>query len=212
MKHMKHVLTLLLLCLVAACGGGGSSAPPEPTKLLILGNSLATHVPDASIGWTHTSGMAASDVDHDYAHVLAASTGSELTVNNIGSIEVDPVDTAFSVIPNATTGIDESTIVVIQLGDELNVDKRSDFGIAYSQLLKATFGSKLLVCVSTWWADPVTDAEIKSACAAYGGRYVYIGDIYPSRTDVTTGESVAVATRPHDPSMALIAARIQAAL
>ena len=58
-------------------------------------------------------------------------------------------------------------------------------------------------------SDPDADAVIKDVCAAQGGRYIYIGDIYPTRTDVIPpGENRAITLHPHDPSMAAIAGRI----
>lgn len=215
MNKILNIAAILAIAFLTACGGSSAGDQPSTaTSLVVLGDSLAVQTPNSNIGWAHTSGMAASDQAHDYAHLTASRLGLALTVTNVGDIERDPLGTAFSVIPGATSAISPHTIVVVQLGDELNVDKRNDFNTAYAQLLGAAQGAETLVCVSTWFGDPVTDSMIASACAAHGGHYVYIGDLYATRTDVTTGEDedIAVALRPHDPSMALIAKRIVAAL
>lgn len=209
---MNRILIILFLSLsLAGCGGSDSGHQSGAQSITVLGNSIAVEPVNTNVGWTHVSGMAASDAAHDYAHLVASSTGLALDVQNISLLEQGPLDTYFSVIPTATSKLGPHSVVVVQLGDELNVDKRSDFDSAYSKLLDATAGTEKLICVSTWWSDVETDSMISAACASHGGAYVYIGDIYPVRTDVTTGEDTAVAIRPHDPSMALIAHRIEAA-
>lgn len=47
-------------------------AEDAPKRLLILGNSITRHGPNAGIGWNGDWGMAASDIDHDYVHLLQA--------------------------------------------------------------------------------------------------------------------------------------------
>ena len=47
----------------------GDSGHP---RVLILGNSILRHGPKPSIGWTNDWGMAASALDKDYVHLLAA--------------------------------------------------------------------------------------------------------------------------------------------
>ena len=46
----------------------------EPFKILIIGNSITRHGISEKIGWNHISGMAASNINNDYAHILFKKT------------------------------------------------------------------------------------------------------------------------------------------
>ena len=39
-------------------------------RILFAGNSITKHAPKPIVGWTNDCGMAASDIDHDYVHLL----------------------------------------------------------------------------------------------------------------------------------------------
>lgn len=39
-------------------------------RILFVGNSISLHAPKPEVGWTNNCGMAASDINHDYIHVL----------------------------------------------------------------------------------------------------------------------------------------------
>jgi len=47
-----------------------SNQKGKPFKLLVIGNSLTRHGLAENIGWTHVSGMAATKVENDFAHLL----------------------------------------------------------------------------------------------------------------------------------------------
>jgi hypothetical protein len=210
------ILSAALALALTACGGGGSDSPPtqsaQATAVLVLGNSLSVHPVDLSLGWDHVSGMAASDAAHDFVHLVAAGLGATPTAINIGQLELTPVESA-PLIPASTVGIDAHTAVVIQLGDNGGADFAAGFPAAYSALLDATAGAKSLTCVSTWRQNDAKDALMKAACEAHQGTFVYIGDIFATRTDVIPpGENAGVASHPHDASMAVIAARLSKAV
>jgi hypothetical protein len=222
----------LFSIVLAACGGGGpgsspaKTAPtaaaeqpqPEPqapappfTDLFVLGNSITKIGPSAARGWSGDWGMAASSADKDFAHLTAAALHVPLTVLNFSALEIDPavqVSQVLSYVQAATP----HTAVVVELGDNVIAGGASTFAPAYGALLDAMHFAKL-ACVSTWWRDDAKDAVIQQACKAHGGTYVFIGDIYPQRTDdVNRYADVDTDRHPHDASMALIAARVTAAL
>lgn len=221
----KLILGAAIALVLTACGGGENTPPTRKAPyLLVIGNSLAVHPVALALGWDHESGMAASDAEHDYAHLTAAHLGVSLDVRNEASIERNPADPINTVdlttpmgqlISAAAAGIDPNTDVVVQLGDNVTDARVPDFSIDYPRLLDEITASKphSLVCLSRWWAVPTIDAMMQAACVAHGGTFVYIGDIYPTRTDVIpVGQDSGVAAHPHDPSMAIIAQRVSANL
>lgn len=48
----------------------GTSVDEANYKVLFIGNSITIHEPKPDIGWVKKCGMAASDIDHDYVHIL----------------------------------------------------------------------------------------------------------------------------------------------
>jgi hypothetical protein len=187
----------------------------------VLGNSLTYAPATPSIPWDHSSGMAASDEAHDFAHLVGAALGAVVTATNVsrqgieGTGALDPINTVTGgpvadVIAQNTEAIDARTAVVVQLGDNVQPDYLPTFGVVYGQLLDAIArkGGRL-VCVSTWWRDASKDSVMQSACTIRGGRWVDIGDVYPVRKDdVGRYSNASVDAHPHDWSMAQIADRV----
>lgn len=216
---------------LASCGGGGAgndaSAPPAPTnpnpvQLVVIGNSMAANTAAPQIGWMHTSGMAASSEDKDYSHLVAKAlgvTGAGLYIRNFVPLEGDPIGSQ-SMIPDAIAAFavyPRTRLVVVELGDNADASTPAIFDKGYRALLsKAAPYTMQLLCVSTFWGRPSIDTVIKNACVDYGGRYVYVGDIFnaPDNPERTVREYVRddVNNHPRDWSMARIAERILAAV
>lgn len=203
-SSILHSLAVACLVCLCACGGGGDD---KTTKLVVIGNSITWHGAQKSLDWDHDSGMAASSADKDYAHLVAAGWQiSNPSITNFATLEIAPADN-IAQIPALTAEIDSTTAVVIELGDN-STSGSTEFAAAYARLLDATSARASLACLSTWWQDDVKDAMIKAACTAHGGRYVYIGDIFPVRQDTVVYSDAGVQAHPHDWSMAQIAQRV----
>lgn len=222
---MKALLASLVACVaLSACGGGGTA---EPLKLRVLGNSLTYAPATPELGWTHDGGMAASDAAHDFAHLVAHELNAELTAINVarlgleGNAATDPINRVTEspiadAIAQAAAGVDGSTIVVVQLGDNATAATLPAFSSNYRQILVAVAPASQIVCVSTWWRDDAKDAAMHEACDRAGGRWVAIGDVhadpaYPDR-DSTAYADPRVNRHPHDFGMARIAERVIAAV
>lgn len=226
---------------MAGCGGGGGGSPapaataaapaasqpapapapqpaPQPpvantpfSDLLIIGNSITRMPPSAEMGWPGEWGMAASAPEKDFAHLTAAALNLPLTALNFSQLEKDPLGNLWQ-IPSYVQSATLRTAAVVELGDNALTSSVSIFAIGYGSLLDALHAGKL-VCVSTWWRDEAKDAVIEQACKSHGGRYVFIGDIYPQRgDDIGRFANADVDRHPHDWSMQVIATRVTAAI
>jgi hypothetical protein len=215
MKTARLFALFVVASMLAACGGGGGSQeaekPLDPFQVLIYGNAITTQGPDPSIGWNSWRGMAASDADHDYAHLVLKRHGrGPAFIQNYSQLETDPVG-ARSQISTWAAAVEPSlTVVVLQFGDEAPGHGASpEFTASFNALADAMSHGTMLACVSTWIEDKDKDAMMRAACESRGGFWVYIGDIYPRRADVIApGEPAEIAWRPHDASMAEIADRV----
>jgi hypothetical protein len=185
--------------------------PQQFASLLVIGNSITRHTPSPELGWTSDWGMAASSADKDFAHLTAATLHVPLTPLNFSDLEKDPAANQWQ-IPSFVQSATLQTAIVVELGDNVPVASIPAFASAYARLLDSLHGAKM-ACVSTWWRDDAKDAAIEQACTSHGGRFVFIGDIYPQRADdVGRYTNSDVDAHPHDWSMQVIATRVAAAL
>jgi hypothetical protein len=211
-RRYLRKLPFALVLAIAGCGGGGGSepqpvlsepsAPPGANDVVVIGNSITRHHPLAAIGWDGDWGMAASAADKDFAHVAAEALGRPLSAYNLSALERGQPDTIPQISP--------TNVLVVELGD--NATDVEGFTVRYKAMLDG-YAPLKLACVSTWWEKPAIDAMIKQQCESHGGTYVYIGNILPSRQDdVGRYANIDVDNHPHDWSMAVIGARVAAAL
>ena len=182
-------------------------------RVLILGNSITRHGPRPQIGWTNDFGMAATSIEKDFAHVLAAKvkaafpTASFALANVAGTFE-----RAFE------KGVDternfgwmrdwQPDAVLLFFG--ANCPKTYDakptgaFGRELEKLRNfLANGDKtcFLVCEG-FYNRPVLDAEKKAMAAKYGDVYAPMADIR-ARDDVRGRYN-----HPSDNGMRLIAER-----
>lgn len=204
---------------LSGCGSNStvsqSTPAPTPTDLVVIGNSLTNYGPDPSIGWNGAWGMAATAASKDFVHLVSTSMSLPLTAAvGFSSLELTPAAAAAD-IPIITASVKTTTLVIIQLGDNVQPGVLSDFAPQYSLLLEAVKKARILICTSTWGKADTYDAMIRAACTRHNGRFVFIGDI---RTDPANLDSQGaqfsnpeVNAHPHDWSMARIAERIVAA-
>ncbi|MEJ8847283.1 SGNH/GDSL hydrolase family protein [Variovorax rhizosphaerae] len=193
-----------------------SAAPaPKPTRIAFIGNSLTLHPESKELGWMNHWGMAASAQARDYAHLTGAALKLPVSVVNLSNLELDPVTNAGR-LAEVAPRIDATTLVVVELGDNVRAAHLASFTEIYAKLVATAAQGLRLVCLSTWWRNPSTDAVIRQQCTSHGGRYVDIGDIHadPASQDRqrTQFANPSVNAHPHDWGMARIAERVAAAL
>ncbi len=215
-------VTLALVFALTAC-----APKPHATSVVFIGNSITLVPAMPGTEWDHDSGMAASDADHDYAHIVARGLAiQQPVISNFADLERNPLDPINKIdtetplreqIAARTRGIDTRTAVVVQLGDNVPMTSLAEFSAAYAALLDAVAARHSLICVSTFWERALKDEIIEKACEARGGRYVYIGDIFrdPANRDRLEGRQyrhAGIQQHPHDWSMARIGERVLSAV
>lgn len=215
---LTHGAQLLLVSLLMAI----TPVRAEPiTRLLVLGNSITWHAPNTALAWKGRWGMAASQEDSDFSHVIASMLGKAqagqrpiLSQKNISEFETSLGSFDFAKLkfveefqPNA---------VIIFLGDNVKFSRyaASTFQEQYDKLLMTLTGdpNRRLYCVSTWWANPKVDEVISSTCHTHLGTFVDIKRIngLPGMRAVATGQysNAGVAAHPSDEGMQAIAKSI----
>lgn len=187
--------------------------------VLFVGNSITYHEIKPDIGWHKQNGMAASDLDHDYVHlVLKALREKEPStaaiVLNGGNWEVDFVneskkDTIVKVVKQY-----KPTISVFRLGE--NSSKPIREGLAdptnyYKTLIKEVAdNSGHTIVTSLFWEYPLLDNILKSGAEESNADFVFIGDLGYEDENKAIGlyEHPGIQGHPGDLGMERIAERI----
>lgn len=195
----------------------------DPSRLLVLGNSVTHHGPLKAVSWDHNWGMAASAPENDFAHLLrdhlakAAGGHPELRVKNLAGFERNLA--AFNLEQELKEEFAfKPTVIVVALGRNAkeptsDADKDAYFK-AYTRLLKTlnNQGNARVFVRSEFWDEPAKEAQVKKACAATGVQYVDIGA--PANDPANLGsaerkyEHAGVAGHPGDKGMRAIADRL----
>ncbi|MCL9810113.1 SGNH/GDSL hydrolase family protein [Flavobacterium luminosum] len=111
-------------------------------KVLIIGNSLANHAIAKNIGWTHESGMAATNINKDYAHLLLDKLSKKLPnkkitmrVANFSHLERNPNLELYGKIDDFVNF--KPNIVIFQLGENVKDDNLLLFQKKYIELINS---------------------------------------------------------------------------
>jgi hypothetical protein len=100
-----------------------------PFKILIMGNSLSSHGKSPEIGWTHASGMAATSIEKDYAHLLSRKIEAKLNRRvdlKIGTIvEFERHFESFKLNSLNTLKIFNADLIIIQNGENVQLKDES---------------------------------------------------------------------------------------
>lgn len=160
-------------------------------KILFVGNSISRHAPKPEVGWTGDWGMAASEGEKDYLHLIVAKIKEKYDPNVSFSIaQVAGYERNFATMDPEThykEAIDfKADIIVMFFG--ANVNKEYDttenptvkFGDAYEKLRNLFVGGRDNVFVmhsQGFYIRPVLDEEKRAAAKRLGDPFVELGDI-----------------------------------
>ncbi|WEV68709.1 SGNH/GDSL hydrolase family protein [Bifidobacterium sp. ESL0775] len=183
------------------------------TRVRVLGNSL-------------TTGMAASDPEHDWVSLLAGKlhginpgvtyhcwddgdkTGDTVTTSSGYGFEVDATQARADAFAATLHG--DEDLVLIQLGDNVNNDQRraafrSQVG-PLARAIRAKARGAVVMFVSGWFDQPSLNPAIDDAMAGVGGWHLTIGDLNTKDNQASMGATVTWPDRTthtiDDPSLA----------
>ena len=191
---------------------------------LAIGNSITYH--DAmSYWWNQGVGMAASDADHDYMHVLSSllKDGGEEVVSanmNFYDWEAQSYDRGETLSTLDSYLSPNLNLVTIQLGE--NVNDTSTLEKDYEDLInyvKKKVPEAQIVVIGEFWKDEEKDADKKQACESTGTTFVDLSSmwddtsyqagmgttVYGADGEAHTIEHDGVASHPGDKGMQKIA-------
>ena len=203
----------------------GAKFGTKPLRVVTLGNSLTWSPPQPNYDWQQSNGMAATTLESDYAHTVCEALAERnhqtvaLLVVQAWAIE-KAIDTAQAWDRTYVEIIStfNPDVLVVQFSDNIiGADSPARFRNEYDSVIGALSWRKALVCVGGWYDFAQKfNADIESVCAAHGGQYVGIGDIFttPGNRAESFNNLVngGVGRHPNDLGMYEIARRIVVAL
>ncbi len=163
---MFAALPLLLLT--------GCASVPEWKEILIVGDKITMHAPDAELGWQGDWGMAASAKDKDYVHCLEAMIRRDYPEVNF-NIRIDSI----SARTQESTWSNNAELIIVQIGEEYKGGiTPKEYGAAYLKMLRELRGDKEtpVICVGPWSRLDL-EKPIADAAAEAGVMYVSLKNV-----------------------------------
>ena len=184
-------------------------------KIAILGNSITRHGPKPAIEWFHDFGMAASDRDHDFVHVLyrkLTESGKKVCffVKQFAVWERNHEEEYNDF--HADVREFEPDIIVFRLGENVNRQANLEvYEAATEKLLDFVgHGKAKLVLTTCFWKHGVADDAVRNICKKRGIEPTELNDLgdMPEMKAIGLFTHSGVAAHPGDLGMEHIAQRI----
>ena len=187
-------------------------------KVLILGNSITRHGPNAEIGWMNDWGMAASKKENDFVHVLYGLLEKSGIKPYFMVRQAADFERRFNEVHIFDNYIEDkkfnADVIIFRLGE--NVSRISDeyskaFGDKSFEFINYLKNKDTKVIVTDcFWEYDLLDKHIKSMTQRLDAYFIHIGDLGLDDTMRATGlfEHSGVAGHPGDLGMKNIAERI----
>lgn len=186
-------------------------------RMMIIGNSITSHPPVASIGWFNSNGMAASAPEKDFVHLLTANLETlhkPLLVNlqNGGDFELkfgasDYNKAEFASVINTF----KPDLIIVRLGENMDENRVQSFNLdmQFRTLLEGLASTNQplkIICTTSVWSRPKADAVIRNVTAEKGYSLVDLSQMVgQSRYFAGQYANPAVAAHPNDAGMQQIA-------
>lgn len=200
------------------------SGSGNPLKILIVGNSISVRMPDPTLSWTGSWGMAASAPEKDFAHLLYnhLSTKSprsiEMRIQSFVDFERDFDHFDFVSVKEYQDY--QADLIILRIGDNVSHDLTAgtDFKRYFQKLIAFlnSSGKAYLVATSSWLPNDIVDQSMHGACTAPQCTYVDLSKLYADYSNSASAERpfdfVAVGRHPGDKGMKAIADAIGGAV
>ncbi len=194
----------------------GKDAPGR--RVLFVGNSITLHGYRPEIGWLRGDcGMAASDPDHDYVHIvlkgLARVSPVAACIAHIGDWELNFWDDAVLEDAYAEAAAWRPDLVIVRLGENIRTDRMAQFPLLphFMKMVRFFAGDHAQVLVTdVFWPNDEKERIIAEAAKLLHVPLVRLADLgaMDSMKAIGLFEHSGVAAHPGDAGMAAIAERI----
>ena len=159
-------------------------------RILFAGNSITKHAPRPAMGWENDCGMAASDIDHDYVHLLLAKIreydkNAAWAIAQVGGYEANLFNGALPSTNYQEAREFDADIVIMFYG--ANTPKEYDtmdappctFTDAYKNMRNYLnkSGKAKFLHLQGFYVRPKLDEEKEAVCKEYGDTWISLGDI-----------------------------------
>lgn len=180
-------------------------------KILFVGNSVTRHGPKPSIDWYKDCGMAATDRDHDYVHLLMKKIWEIHPSAGYCIAQVAEVELQYdnpTVLENyKEAAIFEADIVIMFFGANVPKQKCDPYPEQVAVFENTYRKMRNLFCkngakvfhIEGFYIRPILDAVKKRVSEDYGDTFVELGEIR------TREETHGLYNHPNDRGMAEIA-------
>ena len=204
------------------------SKPHEPGQFRILfsGNSITLHGTNpevqASLGWSHTAGMAASELSKDFVHLVADGIQKDRPDEKVEIGYLPGGGNALGALSSIQSAKDfRPDLVVIQLGEHEKANDGADtLRTNYSKLLSElkSLDAKVITVgpwaagegtYAGWWGD--VQNTMAEEAAKQNVPFISVQDLASNPDCYGSGTSEGVKWHPNDAGHAGYASKILAA-
>ena len=188
------------------------------TRVLFVGNSITRHAPKADIGWNNDWGMAASEKEKDYVHlvkkaVLEKDSDATFCICQVAEWERNYKEGESQLLPFSEARDFNADIIIMRIIEncDTKVFDAEAFEKEYLNFIKFLNkkGTAKTIITSSFWAHP-GDRVLEKIASENGCEFIYLGDLGEKDEMKAIGlfEHSGVAAHPGNLGMEMIAKRI----
>lgn len=200
----------LFFCFLSCKSDEQGSEPIQ--KILVIGNSITYHPPDAAIGWNADWGMAASAPDKDYFSLLEDSLRYHLPELEMMRENVYPFERKFSSLDFAMyehLRDFQADMLVIRLGENIPLENLEGWNFSQSLREFAAFlssGQTRVLLTTTFWPNTAVNDQLLHAAAEMNWQVVQLSQLGAQDSYMAMEEysNESVARHPNDQGMQAI--------